>query len=155
MKKRVSILVLIVLVALAVLGYMLFGGGDFNFGQTNVLGMDENVEMEADLDDGSNYNITLKKLSYDSLEDDTLRFRVEFPEGKESVITFSILDEEGTVVNGVKYSTIHLRGGETSPSDVVLPIEWSEPGTYHVDMEVVDRVSGELVYENYASFIYQ
>lgn len=153
MKKRVKILVFIMLAALVVCGYMLFGGGDFNFGQTNVLGVEENVDV--DVDDSDDYNITITKLSYDGLEDDTLRFRVEFPEGKESVITFNIVDGEGTVVNSVKYSTIYLRGDEPSPSDVVLPIEWSEPGTYHVDMEVVDRVSGELVYENYASFLYK
>lgn len=149
MKKRVSILVFIMLAALVVCGYMLFGGGDFNFGQTNVLGVEENVDVDVD-DDG--YNVYLKKFSYDS-SDSVMRFRVEFLEGMEAVLSFSVFNEDGDVVNSAKYSDIHFSGTERSPAGVVLPVEWSEPGTYSVDMEIVDEVSGDVVYGDSVSFL--
>jgi len=147
MKKRVVILLFIVLPALAVCGYMLFERGDFNFGQANVLGVDENVDVDAD-----DYNVYLKKFSYDS-SDSVMKFRVEFPEGMEAVLGFSIFNENGDFVNSAKYSDIHFNGTETSPAGVVLPIEWSEPGTYNVDMEILDDVSGDVVYEDSVSFL--
>lgn len=156
MKKRISILVAVLVVLLAVLVGLLFFRG--NGLSVNVLSADET------LDDGSvdivdsvsdDYEISLKKFSYDSSQDNTLRFHVKFPEDKESVLTFSITNEEGDVVNSARYSNIRIRVGETSPSDIVLPIEWSQPGTYHVDVNIVDRGSGEVVYENMVNLLYR
>ncbi|MFH1534195.1 MAG: hypothetical protein ABID64_04665 [Nitrospirota bacterium] len=158
MKKRVSILVAILVVALAVLvGLLFFWGNGLNLNVlgANVLGAGETVG-EVDVDEVvDDYEISLKKIAYDSSQDDTLRFRVKFPEDKESVITFSITNGDGDVVNSSKYSNIRIRAGETSPSDIVLPIEWSQPGTYYVAMSIVDRVSGAVVYEDSANLIYK
>jgi len=156
MKKRVSILVVVLVVALAVLGgLLLFQGGGLG---VNVLGASEILdEGSVDIVDSvsDDYEISLKKFLYDGLQDDTLRFRVKFPEDKESVLTFSVMNEEGDVVNSAKYSNIHIRAGETSPSDIVLPIEWSQSGTYHVDMKIVDRMSGAVVYEDGVKLYYK
>ena len=156
MKKRVSILVIVLVASLTVLvGLFSLQGGSLG---ANVLGVNETLdEGEAEVVDyvDDYYEISLKKLSYDGLEDNTLKFRVKFPEDKESVLTFTITNEDGDVVNSGQYSNIHIRVGQTSPSDVVMPIEWSEPGTYYVSMKIVDRVSGAVVYESVENLYYK
>ncbi|NIA02380.1 MAG: hypothetical protein GWP15_03275 [Nitrospirae bacterium] len=156
MKKRVSILVAVMLVAFTVLtGLFFLQGGSLG---VNVFGVNETLdEGSVDIVDSVNddYEISLKKLLYDGLEDNTLKFRVKFPEDKESVLTFTVTNEDGDVVNSGRYSNIHIRVGQTSPSDIVLPIEWSEPGTYHINMEIVDRMTGAVVYEDGANLYYK